>query len=143
MATPARKSTAVILTSSCLTLATGLMWGAAGCDNDTQRADKAVEASLHAAQPERGQAAIAGGFKQASQEPGASPAALAHAKVLLARRRSSRRATFFARSTVTKARSRVSSAKSPILPASFMPITRSSPAIATFPPRERTASPRC
>ena len=44
MATPARKSAAVILTSSCLTLATGLIWGATGCDNDTQRADKAVEA---------------------------------------------------------------------------------------------------
>src|SRR4051812_15554129 len=58
--------------------------GLVGCDNDSGRADKAVEADIRAGKPERGEQAINKGFQKAASEKSASPATAVQANVLLA-----------------------------------------------------------
>src|SRR5687767_8876194 len=75
MPSPARVSAFIV--------AAGLTIGL-GCESEAERATKAVEQGVRDAQNERGEKAIAAGFQKAAAETKASPAASAHAKVLLA-----------------------------------------------------------
>lgn len=83
MPVPSRKSAASIFAASCFAVAGLMFGGAAGCEREDERADRAVEETIRGTAAEQGEAAVAG-FEKASKEAGASPAATAHAKALLA-----------------------------------------------------------